>query len=638
MEEAKQRNSCLPLNVFSVWDKIIYMRNIAFFLGELQLDTQRKVLEGIAEAAKEDGNNIVVYCLTLSVDDDFNEGESAAMLHDDFSVYDGFIIYAESIYSEKIRQVVIDKILSQNKPCASIDFPIDGMINVSSDNESAMRALSKHLIEEHGIRIVNYIGGPEDSIDAVIRKRVFSEEMEKAGMVLDERRCYSGDYYARSGRAAVRHFESMGLLEADAYVCANDQMALGAFYALNDRGIRVPENTILSGYDNIFEAANHYPRITSVNRFEKKIGETAYKNVIRAIEKKRYDADPVISSQAVFAESCGCNAVRPVNHRLVVNQYSRNKLREARYAEMISELTVELTNAVSIEEICTSLKSRIPELGGDAFVISMFDDPESTDLTTSPVSGISYRNGEFLNIVNETALERHPKFDPDKGGNLFIVYSLHYRDRFYGLASIRNSTMPLFSEFYRVLMMTLSSAFEQVHNVRKMQKMIKTLDEMWVFDPMTHVYNRAGFFKFSEKIMQEAATLRENMYFIFLDLDGLKKVNDALGHEMGDRMICDMADVLRKIRNKDELLMRYGGDEFVMFGKGRSDSEVEESIERIRKAMRELNEIDDEERRYTLDASIGYHMVPYNNNKPLSSLIELADQEMYKEKRAKHKR
>jgi len=101
-------------------------------------------------------------------------------------------------------------------------------------------------------------------------------------------------------------------------------------------------------------------------------------------------------------------------------------------------------------------------------------------------------------------------------------------------------------------------------------------------------------------------------------------------------MICDMADVLRKLRNREELLMRYGGDEFVVFGRGRTASEVEEDIDRIRKAMKELN--DSGERIYKLDASIGYYMVPYDNEKPLSALIELADQEMYKEKREKHKR
>ena len=612
------------------------MKNIAFFLGELQLDTQRKVLEGIAEAAKADGNNVVVYVLTLAKDDEFNMGESAAALQDDFSVYDGFIIYAESIYSESIRDKLITKILRQQKPAASIDFPIIGMINVSSDNESAMRQLSKHLINEHHIKTVNFIGGPEDSIDSVTRKRVFEEELAKAGLSLDPKRYYAGDYYARSGRAAVKYFDDNGLLRADAYVCANDQMALGAFYALSDRGVRVPEDTILSGYDNIFEAANHYPRITTISRFEKKIGEIAYKNVIRAIDRKRFDINPVIDSKPVYAESCGCSAVRPVNHRIVVNQYSRNKLREARYAEMISELTVRLTNAKSADDLCESLHPVVPELGGDAFCMIVSDDDSANESLPGRVSGINYLNGKFYDVSKDYILEKHPRFDTKSGGNLYVLYSLHYRKRFYGIVIIRNSTMPLFSEFYRVLMMTLSSTMEQVKNTREMQKMIKTLDEMWVFDPMTHVYNRAGFFKFSEKMSDEARAEKQDMYFIFLDLDGLKKVNDALGHEMGDRMICDMADVLRKTRNKEELLMRYGGDEFVVFGKGKTESEVENDIARIRKAMDELNS--STERQYTIDASIGYHMVPYDNDKPLSALIELADQEMYKEKREKHKR
>ena len=580
-------------------------------------------------------NNIVVYALTLSSDDEYNEGEAASMLYDDFSVYDGFIIYAESIYSEKIRNVVIDKIRAQGKPSASIDFFIDGMINVSSDNEGAMRILSKHLIEKHNIKTINFIGGPEDSIDAVTRKRVFTEELEKVGLEFDLDRYYEGDYYARSGRAAVKYFQSKGIMEADAYVCANDQMALGAFYALKDRGIKVPEDTILSGYDNIFEAANHYPRITTVNRFEEKIGETAYKNVLLAIEGKDYKSNPVIDSEPVYAESCGCDAIRPVNHRLVVNQYSRNKIREARYAEMINDLTVELTNAQSPEDVISCIKSRVPELGGDAFILTVFDtNEEDKEKYQSPADILIYDKGSFTTANNISILERHPKFDDNTGGNLFIVYSLHYRERFYGFTSIRNSSMPLFSEFYRVLMMTLSSALEQVWNVVKMQKMIKTLDEMWVFDPMTHVYNRAGFFKFSEKILEEAKRVKEDMFFIFLDLDGLKKVNDAMGHETGDRMICDMADILRKNRNKEELLMRYGGDEFVVFGKGLSEKEVKKYVERIRKAMAELNLSGGRE--YRIDASIGHNMVPYDNDKPLSALIEIADQEMYKEKRKKH--
>ncbi|MCR5098120.1 MAG: GGDEF domain-containing protein [Lachnospiraceae bacterium] len=611
------------------------MLNIALFLGELQLDSQRKVLEGITESAIAEGNNIVVYALTLSSDNEFNKGEAATMMQDDFSVYDGFIIYAESIYSEEIRKVVIDKIRKTGRPFASVDFPIEGAINISSNNEGAMRTLSRHLIEIHDIKTINFIGGPADSVDACIRRRVFEEELERVGRKLDPARCYTGDYYARSGRAAVKYYEDHGLLEADAYVCVNDQMALGAFYALFDRGISIPEDTIISGYDNIFEAANHYPRITTVNRFEKRIGKTAYRNVVLAINGKKYDKNPIINSEPVFAESCGCAARRPVNHRMVVNQYSRIKLREARYAEMISDLTVQLTNAKNVDDVVDSVIPCISELNCDAFTLAaMTDGKEDEPTQGANASVLKYDMGTISIDRDVDISEFHPRFDNTEGGSFYTIYSLHYREKYFGYTSIRNSIMPLFSEFYRVLMMTISSALEQVSNIERMQDMIKKLDEMWVYDPMTHVYNRAGFFKFSEKILEEARRDREDMFFIFLDLDGLKKVNDEYGHETGDRMICDMADVLKDTSEEEELLMRYGGDEFVVFGKGLSPEDVEAYVKRIRKAMQDTNSAS--ERVYTLDASIGYHMVPYDNDKPLSGLIELADQDMYREKRAKH--
>lgn len=195
--------------------------------------------------------------------------------------------------------------------------------------------------------------------------------------------------------------------------------------------------------------------------------------------------------------------------------------------------------------------------------------------------------------------------------------------------------MPLYSEFYRIFTINLGNALEHVNNYIKMQEMIKTLDEMWVFDPMTHIYNRAGFYKFADKLVEEAREEKRNLFLLFLDLDGLKKVNDEFGHETGDQLICDMADILRKCRDKNELLMRYGGDEFVVLGEGFDTDMVNGYIKRIQTAMEEKNKKGN--RKYKIGASIGYHLVSCEDKSPLSKLIDLADQEMYIEKREKHK-
>ena len=589
------------------------MKRIAVFLGELQLDSQRKVLEGIINAAVKDGNSVFVYSLTLSHDDKFNEGEVAFALNDDFSIYDGFILYAESIYSSWVREQIIEKIKPLNKPCASIDNFIPGMINVSSDTETAMNDISRHLIHHHGIKTVNFISGPVDSLDAMVRKSLFSAELEKAGLVFDEKRCYYGDFYARSGRKAIEYYEENGLLEADAYVCANDQMALGAYYALAERDIKVPEDTLLSGYDNIFEAANHYPRITSVNRSEEKIGEITYRNIYKAIMGEPHDISVTVKSEAIFAESCGCELRRPVSHRIVVNQYAKTELDEMRYAELVGNFSIEMTNAQNNEDINAMIKKITPELGGDSFHFTTID---------------ANRSNKKLFLRDVIDVE-------NTSGDFYIISSLHYREKLLGMTVICNSRIPFETEFYRLFNISLSNALERVEDIAKMQQMIKTLDEMWVFDPMTRVYNRAGFFKFAGKIAAQAKEDKDSLFFIFLDIDGLKQVNDIQGHEMGDKMICEMADILRKTRDKEDLLMRYGGDEFVVFGRGLTESEIAGRINTIRKAMNEVNSKDG--RTYQINASIGYHIAPYNGGASINELIELADQNMYKEKREKHK-
>lgn len=609
--------------------------NIAVFWGELQLDTQRKILEGIIEGAKRDGNDIYVYALSLTRDDQYNLGEQAVAMNDDLSFYDGFIIYSESIYSSEVRNNIIRKIVTLGKPCASIDCPIPGMINISSNNEYAMRSLSRHLIDVHNIRTANFIGGPSNSIDAITRKRVFCEELAKSGLELDEKRFFEGDYYAKSGRTAVEYFEKKGLLDADVYVCANDQMALGAYYALADRGISVPGDVLMTGYDNIFEAANHYPRITSVVRYEEKIGLTAYDNVVKKVKQEKYSDDVVLLSEPVFSESCGCDAVRPISHRVVVNNYANKTLRESRYAEMVSDFAAEITNLRNYDDICERLKKYIPGLGADEYNVYLYESENSSDKIKI---GMTYNEQQFFIKDNLSfgVNERYINGTSSNGGNIYIINSVHFGDKCFGVSVCRNSEMPLKSEFYRIFVMTLGSALEHINNYIKMQNMIKTLDEMWVFDPMTHIYNRAGFFKFADEMVLKSRYNKQNLFLLFIDVDGLKQVNDIFGHEAGDKLICEMADILRKCRNKDELLMRYGGDEFVVLGNDYNEENVSQYIDRIRRAMAERNEMDG--RRFRIDASIGYHMLSYDDFRPLSKIIELADQQMYLEKREKHKR
>ena len=125
----------------------------------------------------------------------------------------------------------------------------------------------------------------------------------------------------------------------------------------------------------------------------------------------------------------------------------------------------------------------------------------------------------------------------------------------------------------------------------------------------------------------------QNAFILFFDVDGLKRINDTKGHEMGDLLIQTMADCIRCNLEDGMLAMRYGGDEFVVFGRYEDPLEIEELMDNIRASVNTIN--DSGKYEFTLSTSIGSSAYRATEIEELSSLIDMADQDMYKEKRQK---
>lgn len=97
-------------------------------------------------------------------------------------------------------------------------------------------------------------------------------------------------------------------------------------------------------------------------------------------------------------------------------------------------------------------------------------------------------------------------------------------------------------------------------------------------------------------------------------------------------MICEMADILKAAKHDDQLLMRYGGDEFVLF-EFQEEKQGEKQVEEIRERMRRCNVESGYE--FQIDASMGIIYCELTDAEELGTRIEEADQRMYEEKRAK---
>jgi diguanylate cyclase (GGDEF)-like protein len=156
------------------------------------------------------------------------------------------------------------------------------------------------------------------------------------------------------------------------------------------------------------------------------------------------------------------------------------------------------------------------------------------------------------------------------------------------------------------------------------------LASLSLVDELTGLRNRRGFFELTEQALKVARRERHVLGLFFVDLNGLKQINDTLGHLTGDQALREAADVLRQTFREADIVARLGGDEFVALAHVQQDTSV--LRERLRDQLSLINAVPG--RPYTLDVSIGTTLVDVTSDDSVEDLIARADADMYEEKRA----
>jgi diguanylate cyclase (GGDEF)-like protein len=159
-----------------------------------------------------------------------------------------------------------------------------------------------------------------------------------------------------------------------------------------------------------------------------------------------------------------------------------------------------------------------------------------------------------------------------------------------------------------------------------------SLADLALTDELTGLYNRRGFMALAERQLKLGHRSGRGMLLILVDVDGLKQINDTLGHSQGDSALRRTAEVLRKTFRNSDVIARMGGDEFaVMAIEASGDSETA-----IRKRLNDqLTKINSDSGPYRLSLSLGIARVDPRNSSSIGSLMVKADCAMYAQKRGR---
>ena len=169
-----------------------------------------------------------------------------------------------------------------------------------------------------------------------------------------------------------------------------------------------------------------------------------------------------------------------------------------------------------------------------------------------------------------------------------------------------------------------------------LQNAMKRLDDMYIRDSLTGVYNRFGMERYFTELKRKCLMSSQTYLQVsFVDIDGLKVINDKYGHEEGDHIINAAAEILQNV-GKKYYVVRYGGDEFIVMGMVHSEKEIAEYWQKVDREVDYYNQKC--KRQAELSMSSGYDIFKVDAKTYLEDCVHVTDEKMYNEKKKKKKR
>ena len=244
------------------------------------------LLNGITSTAEEAG-----YCLILKELPSFIYDEIEPIFQEFFSRQVDGIIWGVSEVGEN-RKRLNELHFDQKIPLVYLTMePQKDITVITEDNYFGARLAVTHLLEQGYCR-VGFLSGPLEWWEARQRMKAWKDVLSEAKMEIQDSHWAAGNWSSASGAVSAELlFEQFP--EMDSIFAANDQMALGALQVIHQKGLRIPEDIGVVGFDNIPESANFWPALTTIQQDQGRVARAAVEELIKIIESGWKGLDPI---------------------------------------------------------------------------------------------------------------------------------------------------------------------------------------------------------------------------------------------------------------------------------------------------------------------------------------------------------
>lgn len=350
------------------------MKKIAVVLCGIEYSNQQELVQGMIQYQSEHGGSIHVFHCS---GDHLQTGgyiRGAFKIFDLLNPkdYDGIILARETLHEKEMQKRVVERLRESGVPVISVGAKTEGMGCIEFDDYHAMSQMVRHVICEHGVRKLAYIDGPKEYSDAAKRAQAYRDVLEEEGISFDSHWFFQGDYSVEAGIYVVSELDRMHRIP-EAIICANDCMAAGAIMELQNRGYRVPEDIIVTGFDNVPVAKDNSPKITTVDCARKTMGYRACEYLMTKTAKEIQELCVQIPTTQIYSESCGCESEGRDDGRELKRRLIRQTAKTKDYQKRMNEVFNSFMKSKKVKDFIQPVKEFVPGLGTECFYIAFRD-------------------------------------------------------------------------------------------------------------------------------------------------------------------------------------------------------------------------------------------------------------------------
>lgn len=512
-----------------------------------------------------------------------------------------------------------------------------------TDNTKAVRAVTRHLIEAHGLKRICMQAGDFENPEVSDRLEAFKAEMAAHGLAVGEGDVCTGNMWTNCGDQAFRAFFSDPDNPPQAVVCGNDYMAMGLIRELRKNGYRVPEDVIVTGFDNVTDWCPDVPSLTTIQPDYRGMvtqAMTLLDGLIRdgAPGNARGRAARIgLPGMLVLGESCGCGRRSEGFFRDLMQKTMPLLEAENDQDRMMNNMSIDLGACADLSELHRVLVSKRTEspILRDHYICLYGTPKRLTEETGSKACLVhairDHRDAGMPMATFDRDSLLPPMAERADEPQVFYIKLLHQMGHNFGYSVTHYDRGTAPSRCFVQVNALLSIALENIHRQRELMALYEERRLSSITDHLTGLLNRRGMNELVEPMWRDL--MGREIAFICIDMDHLKAINDTFGHAAGDFAIRLVARAIQRSLAEGAAGVRLGGDEFIIFLPDAGNRAADKQARDFKAALEALNR--EEERAFHVSASAGFEVVKPGPGTTVDECLRASDQALYRAKAAR---